>query len=762
MNKYHLLLLMGAATLSAGATSKFDAGSRLIMDQYQVMQRAPLQVLPSNGNVPFDLNTVSRGQSQVSAFVTLADGGTAADLEALGFEIKVDCDNVLLISGTLDAIAALDNCDAVESISFGETRKPLLDLARTGVGADVIQAGTEFENAYKGSGIITGIYDVGFDANHANFRDNNGTTRIGKLWRFTGSEGGFREYSNAAEIATFTTDNTTGTHGTHTTGCMAGSFNRRGGGNIAVMGASGVQAGARFTNPYYGMAPEATIAAGCGPLYDANIITAVDEIIKYSQAQGKPCVVNLSIGSTIGPHDGTDATSQALAKLGEKAIICIAAGNEGDMPISITKTFTAADNSVMTFFAGNGAASGVIDIYSNSSETFDVDLMVYDRNSDKVIYTRNVPGKANSSVIITTSNYSDPSYIHDDMFDRAFRQSNIQAATAMSNINNRYYMRMQATLTNNTITNANGNYVFGIKITGKAGQLIHMTTNSDNAEFTNFGMPAYADGSGSFSISSMACGENTLCVGAWNTRKIVPCIGPSNGGATFSYGGWGYDVDSIAGYSSWGVLYDGRKLPDVCAPGTGIISSISKYYYDNAIAGNREYAYQISANQTYNDRTNQWEVMQGTSMATPIVAGSIALWLQVKPDLTIADVKKIVKDNSRVDQYVTGAPFPVQWGAGKFDALKGMRYLITGSGGIDDVTLDRPDGIIARPIGDDNWEILVPSARDINVALYNTRGQMVASASGTDSSATLSTAGLPAGIYIVNANGLHSTRVVVR
>lgn len=36
-------------------------------------------------------------------------------------------------------------------------------------------------------------------------------------------------------------------------------------------------------------------------------------------------------------------------------------------------------------------------------------------------------------------------------------------------------------------------------------------------------------------------------------------------------------------------------------------------------------------------------VMNGTSMATPVVTGIIALWLQANPDLTPADIVRIMQ-----------------------------------------------------------------------------------------------------------------------
>ncbi len=67
-------------------------------------------------------------------------------------------------------------------------------------------------------------------------------------------------------------------------------------------------------------------------------------------ALGKPVVVNLSLGSATGPHDGTDAMNAAATQFGQAAghAVALAAGNEGadnlhrsaSLPASGTASFT--------------------------------------------------------------------------------------------------------------------------------------------------------------------------------------------------------------------------------------------------------------------------------------------------------------------------------------------------------------------------------------------------------------------------------------
>ncbi|MGM9859180.1 MAG: S8 family peptidase [Muribaculaceae bacterium] len=760
MKKLYLLAalaLIGASP--AWAQSKFDLGGRSVISQYRIYQQDPANALPVIDS-PVDFEMASRAGARVAVYVTLNAGATAADLEARGFEILVDLDDIVLANGTMDDIIALEECDFVKALSFGEKRGVLLDQVRIATGVDEIHEGSGIPSTYKGAGVVAGIFDTGCDPNHINFTDANGDTRVGSLWHFNSYDGSYNFYGTPESIATFKTDDTSMEHGTHTTGIMAGSYNKRGG-QVAILGTSGsATVGARFTNPYYGMAPEATIAMACGDLYDPNITTSVSKIIEYAEAQGMPVVVNLSIGSVVGPHDGSDALSQTLNRLGERGIICIASGNDGDAQRSLAKTFTAAETSIATLFVGeDGVAtcSGTIEIYSDSSTPFTLTPVVYDRVTGKEIFTYDIAGGSEQTVVISTSNYSNSSYIHDTAFDRAFSSSSVRITTSLNaGTNKRYSVRMEPSLTNSKVNNGSNNYVFGFKISGSTDQLIHVTAKSENGHFDSLGAAGYTDGTGDFSINAMACFDNCIVVGSWNSRLTVPCIYTGSGGVLDYTDVDGYHVGDVSPFSSYGTLINGRKLPDICAPGCFVISSINKYYYDALLKKDATAAYYLSVNQTAGGRENHWQYSQGTSMACPVVSGIVALLLQYDPTLTVDDIRDLIVRNATVDDFVTTA----QWGAGKINAIDCMMDLA--SQGVNDVVVGRESGILATAIGENLYDITVPGARNVNVAVYSTTGQLVATAAAEGQSVELSTAALAKGVYVLNANGAYSTKIVVR
>ena len=63
--------------------------------------------------------------------------------------------------------------------------------------------------------------------------------------------------------------------------------------------------------------------------------------------------------------------------------------------------------------------------------------------------------------------------------------------------------------------------------------------------------------------------------------------------------------------------------------------------------------------------------MDGTSAASPIVTGIIALLLQMNPQLDAAQAKRILQQSARADGF-TGATPNTQWGYGKVDAYAAL------------------------------------------------------------------------------------------
>ena len=113
--------------------------------------------------------------------------------------------------------------------------------------------------------------------------------------------------------------------------------------------------------------------------------------------------------------------------------------------------------------------------------------------------------------------------------------------------------------------------------------------------------------------------------------------------------------DVMAGYSSRGpTAVDFEAKPDLVAPGTGVVSlsdPTSAFYTSKA-------AYLLSG--TRNPGYKPYLSLSGTSMASPVVAGTVALMLQANPTLTPNLVKAILQYTAqkyRYDALTQGAGF---------------------------------------------------------------------------------------------------------
>ena len=749
-----IFLLAGATVLTASAQDKFDAYSYMILDTYQRAMANPEIKADLVPYMPFDISEVrSRGEAESSIIITLNEGYTADDIEALGFEVVSVLDEIVVARGLVSDIMALPEHDCVKSLSFGRLREVMMNNTREVTGGQAVQDGTGLPKKYTGAGVIAGIWDTGMEPNHVNFLDSKGNSRINRFWWFTGN-GQFSEYTNA-NIASVTTDDREGTHGTHTMGCMAGSWNGRGGGGYAVPTAA--KWSVTGSNPFYGMAPGAEIAAGAGMLYDSNTIAAVTNIANYATSVNKPFVVNLSIGSNDGPHDGSDAIGQALTKVAQRGgLVFVSAGNEGQDNISVQKTFSGSDTSVATFVQATGLANGNYSFWSNSSEPFTLTVLVYNRQTNKIEYSYDFgPTGGSNSYRLGFGGITDAA------FSSAFVGSSSYVSLSRSTnsgTNNRYGVSGYITLTVNSEKNPRGeNYALGFKVTGKSGQRVDINAGLGTyTPFTSFGVPGYVDGTPDFSINDVASGPDVIAVGSWNSRISFPTKSGMATAGSFTQNG-------ISPFSSYGTTFDGRKLPEICTPGINIISSISSYYYASLSDRDKEY---ISGQQktpnTYAinpGQENYWYSMSGTSMASPIAAGAICLWLEANPYLTLADVREIFKNTNITTGLVAANP-QARWGGGKLDVLNGLKAVLN-LGSVNDIAVDK-DNLLFTPKGNNEWEVFVAGAKSVNADIYSLSGVMVGSVASDGDTVTINADNLEKGIYVVTVNGANAERIAVR
>ncbi|MBE6051973.1 MAG: peptidase S8 [Clostridium sp.] len=185
--------------------------------------------------------------------------------------------------------------------------------------ACVDRATTEYN--VRGEGIVIGFIDSGIDYTHPAFINEDGTTRIEYIYDL--SLGGavydkskINEALKANDPSAIVPSYDIIEHGTHVAGiaCAGGNINPR----------------------YYGVAPKSSImmvkcARGSFALSN-QIMRGLKFLIDKSYELNMPLVVNISLSTNDGAHDGNSLLEQYISTIAtlERITIVIAAGNEGD------------------------------------------------------------------------------------------------------------------------------------------------------------------------------------------------------------------------------------------------------------------------------------------------------------------------------------------------------------------------------------------------------------------------------------------------
>ena len=806
MRKFYTTLLMALPFLAADA-GVLDLQSKIELRTRKHM-RSPEISVPSGVRArSFSKTAALAGRESTLAFVRIADGYTADDLVAEGVDVMSVRGQVAIAEIPSDRAEEFAALDCVQLIQFQRPVQATMDLAREASGTDVMHSGGEgLPKAYTGKGVIAGIVDQGIDPNHVNFLDPDGVNRIKYLslmrYNAIGTEVAPVYYGSdvldARPITDFTTDEPSAYHATHTLGIMAGAYK----GEVEVsegLSQTGNSIIKRVANPYYGVATESDIVVSCGLLTDVCIAYGIDYMYSYGRIyKNMPMVYNLSLGSNVGPHDPKSVMSDFLDRVGQEAIICVSAGNEGDSKNALNKTLADDDRTIKTFihprvyqYTPDGTTAetmntwryGQIGVYGDDDTEFSLRVVVYRKSRGyRVAYEMPATGEnGNMTYYWTAANSNVAAGDVVAPANTPFAQSfdgYVAVGRALDPATNRYYCTIGIDLLDkeNNYLDKDGNYrdaelLIGIEVTGASGHRYDFYTDALTTSFDNYGVEGFTDGSRNGTISDMAVGHNIISVGSYNTRQEWNTL---DGGRP-SYPGDGFRPGYASEFSSFGTLADGRNLPDVCAPGAAIISSIStpylEYVTDRLAAENgvklteemrREYYEYLNSARATDSKggAHYWKQEVGTSMSTPFVAGNIALWLEADPTLTVHEAKDIIARTAVCDEYVEAGD-PVQWGAGKFNALAGLKEVIR-QAGIEGVGADgHNDRMMVTKAGDNRFNVFVGQADSVEATLTSVSGCRMLTASAPGDELVLDASSLPAGVYILSANG-HSQKVTVK
>lgn len=672
----------------------------------------------------------------IEAIVTMNDGWSYDIFDKYGVEDVTEIsENVVVASIPSDRMEAFAGDNNVYYVEFGKEYKVMMDFARPSGNVTDVQEGFDRNGAvvsFTGQGVVTGLMDTGIDPNHINFTDGSGACRVKQAYDFTKNISA----TTSAAVKRFTTDSNSETHGTHVAGIMAGAYNGEGDYTYMTSATARYPQQAQGNIPYYGVATGSDIVMCGGTLTNANIVKGIKAIVDYAKASNQPAVINLSLGSNNGAHDGSGSLEQSISNYAKDAVICISAGNEGDYDMFVGKKLTEGDTELKTVIV-DGKSSG-IDIWTNSFDPVTVSIGFYATLTRKftAFATVSEAGQyvsANSS--FTTS-----------------MTGTCNLSSDVDRLNNRYHVAVTGTFSPGTSRNS-----VALVIEGKAGQEIYVYGYGDyNTSFTSSGISGFTDGTNDGTINDMACASGVIAVGSYNSRTSWPTYA---GGYSFQSQ---FRLDEISPFSSFGPTYEGIQLPQICAPGAAIISSLNRYY-TNSLSSSALNSATSAKVVPSSGLTNYWGEMQGTSMSCPFVAGTIALWLEADPTLTTDRILEIFKSTA-VDMSGSDEELAKRWGAGKIDALAGIKKVLDEKASVGAVFADDARNFILTPI-DGGYNVYVAGESALTVTLYDMSGRAVASTATADNTVDISTSSLAKGIYLLTAQGAtqrHSAKIAVK
>jgi len=661
-------VVLGCVLLGARASAQVDLGA---------WRRATaLQVRPSgSAAAQVDLPGIFlRGRGGGVPLIVRAPGGGAhaKELVSLGDFAVGELDSARLFE--------LSAAHPDWIFDWAPPRHVLLDRVEGWIHARSVRAQTQT----SGQGVVVGIVDTGLELTHRDFRTADDKTRVAWYLDVSRAAAGLEPdleasygctlkpgcaiYS-AADLDRLTSNNISGDeptdgfgHGTHVASLAAGN-------------------GLSSSPPrYVGVAPEATyvvarVAQSDGGILDADVLRAVRFVFDRAEELGMPAVVNLSLGSDFGAHDGASALELGLASFVGPGFpgraIVVAAGNSAGLysgalapkypgPFGIHTEVHVPQDSVSRVAlltpaaTGMSTVNGAAYVWIGFREGDDVSVGVEDQGATRVAQ---VPVGHGEKVdfgasTITVLNGTLPSAAAGSGLSPG-RQSAIVAIDGTWSAKSEFAIRLEG----------HGSAALWVQGEGDLNPELNLGALFARGEKEGtINVPASASGL----IAVGATLNRTSWVDANGTAIDLPALGALDDAP----------LDTIAYFSSAGPNALGALKPDIVAPGVYVAGAMARSA-DPRRSSSSLFA-SLGRCPLASDECfvvdDQHAITSGTSMSSPLVAGAIALLFEKDPTLTQDAVRAILQAGARPLQGLVIDPLQV--GPGALD-LQGALSVVT-------------------------------------------------------------------------------------
>jgi subtilisin family serine protease len=571
------------------------------------------------------LTTVKASLVPVTPLSIPSVGGTP---EAIIFirckeDAEINLNGVQVNSPQGEIRTAKISLDALETLSQDENIFQLDAAVKYSFLNDIAAEKTQLKNFrlqhpdLNGEGVIIGVIDSGIDSLHPSFAG-----RILSIWDQEIQGPGWQDENSpdkrwgkksygqvlTGEFLKVSIDKVG--HGTHVAAIAAGD-----------------------DEEFQGVAPGADLIIVKTSLNQAHIADGIEYIFSEADRLGRPAVVNLSIGSHLNAHDGTDFLSARIKDIYKRVtdgkIIVAAAGNEGNNNIRGAIVIPPKQTVELEFAILQNSA-GFVPPWALFSGW-------YQGNTTCEISVR--PPKGIATPYKGVSDTESPTQV--SIVGNVIITITTPSVSASPNGDREIQIKLESV----SKELPKGKWEIIIRNTGENEASLDIWSMVDerfkDAEF----FPAFKRDD--MKIGSPGCTGEVITVAAYTTRNRW--IDAKNNDRPKNP----FNVDTIWEGSSPGPLRNGSLKPDIAAPGVMIISALSS----------------LSTPSEDTLINQKFVVKAGTSMACPFIAGLCALLLQRDQTLTADAIKTILRKNGQIPEK-DPETHDIKWGYGLVDVAK--------------------------------------------------------------------------------------------